>query len=152
MRSLDGGALQELWMKGPAFARLRLFTNLSSTERGTAGLLSGLQPVKEFVETLSLQFGREAVFFYDELAAEVIGIAWRPNIKSARTQPSNLTVLECKHVAPAEGHLPGRSEGVVWNESQVIAEMVATSLGLVVETISASTSANGESRGESNSR
>ena len=62
---------------GPKPLRRRVYRNLR--EKGGDDILSMWKPVTEVVEALRERFRDHALFFFNELSPEVIGLLWRPN-------------------------------------------------------------------------
>jgi hypothetical protein len=68
---------------GPKGLRRNVYRNLQvgsesgGNENGNSMFLS-FQPVQSLMALLRAKFGRYALFFYNELSPEVIGIVWRP--------------------------------------------------------------------------
>lgn len=69
---------------GPKGLQRKVYRNLQvGSEGGGAGengnpVLLSFQPVTSLMALLRARFGRYALFFYNELSPEVIGIVWRP--------------------------------------------------------------------------
>lgn len=71
--------------EGPKDLRKKAYRNLVATivkgqgNDGEGTILPAWNPVRSVVESLRANFGRYALFFYNDLAPEVIGLVWRPN-------------------------------------------------------------------------
>ena len=61
-------------IKGGKFA-LSKYKNIHSD---SSSLLVGFNPIQKYVQVLEATFGSFAVFFYDQLGGNVVGVAWRP--------------------------------------------------------------------------
>lgn len=65
--------------EGPKALRKKIYRNLAvGAGDATETVLPAWNPARSMVETLRSKFGRHALFFYNDLAPEVIGIVWRP--------------------------------------------------------------------------
>ena len=62
-------------IKGGKFA-LSKYKNIHSD---SSSLLVGFNPVQKYVQVLEANFGTFAVFFFDQLGGNTIGVAWRPS-------------------------------------------------------------------------
>ena len=71
--------------EGPKDLRKKAYRNLvTTTAKGGGDVSEGMilpiwNPVRSVVETLRSTFGQYALFFYNDLAPEVIGLVWRPH-------------------------------------------------------------------------
>mmetsp|Transcript_43224 Transcript_43224/g.104671 ORF Transcript_43224/g.104671 Transcript_43224/m.104671 type:complete len:1010 (+) Transcript_43224:1470-4499(+) len=71
--------------EGPKDLRKKAYRNLvTTTAKGGGDVSEGMilpiwNPVRSVVETLRSNFGQYALFFYNDLAPEVIGLVWRPH-------------------------------------------------------------------------
>lgn len=63
---------------GPRALRQNIYRNLRSVE--TNAVIPGWDPIQSLVASLQMRFGQYAVFFYNELCPEVIGVVWRPHV------------------------------------------------------------------------
>lgn len=63
---------------GPKALRQKIYRNL---EAGNLhGIIPSWRPIHGLVEALQQRYGTFAVFFYNELCPEVIGVVWRPQV------------------------------------------------------------------------
>mmetsp|Transcript_5372 Transcript_5372/g.11079 ORF Transcript_5372/g.11079 Transcript_5372/m.11079 type:complete len:581 (-) Transcript_5372:163-1905(-) len=62
--------------QGPRELRKKSYKNLNSAD----ALVRGWRPVSDLVALLRARYGRLALFFYNDLAPEVVGVLWRPAV------------------------------------------------------------------------
>ncbi|KAL3935042.1 MAG: hypothetical protein SGARI_003133 [Bacillariaceae sp.] len=67
-------------VQGPKALRRKVYRNLQNDQdEANNSLLLSWQPIEAVLSSLRQKFGCHALFFYNELAPEVIGIVWRPD-------------------------------------------------------------------------
>lgn len=72
-------------VQGPKALRRKVYKNLlqqnasNGAGAGSHSILLSWNPIESLVSTLRSKYGRYALFFYNELAPEVIGLVWRPD-------------------------------------------------------------------------
>jgi hypothetical protein len=67
-------------VQGPKALRRKVYRNLQNDlNDGNDTLLLSWQPIESVLASLRHKFGSHALFFYNELAPEVIGLVWRPD-------------------------------------------------------------------------
>ena len=102
---------------GPKPLRRRVYRNLR--ERGGGDVLSMWKPVIEVVEALRERFRDHALFFFNELSPEVIGLLWRPNTFSAMS----FSVMTSDYARPTDVGSWKNDSLVVRNERDLLREM-----------------------------
>lgn len=120
----DDGILESAYTRsmktrvlGPKALRRRLYRNLrAGTENG---VLSTWQPVQSVVSSLRDLFGQYALFFYNELSPEVIGLVWRPQTYS----PMPFSVMTSDYAQPTEEENWKPDSLVMRNASDLLREM-----------------------------
>jgi hypothetical protein len=78
---------------GPKALRQNIYRNLG-TDKPHRIILSW-RPIHGLVEALQERFGTFAVFFYNELCPEVIGVVWRPQVFNAGKFSAMSAVNSC---------------------------------------------------------
>jgi U3 small nucleolar RNA-associated protein 22 len=113
---------------GPKPLRRKNYRNLQESS-GEKSVVVAWQPIRECVKALRDRFSSHALFFYNELSPQVIGIVWRPGIFA----PMAFSVMNSDYAAPAEDKDGSRSSiMVVRNASDLIREMNAYCEDIVV--------------------
>ena len=79
---------------GPKHFRKKLYRNLQGGAEDT--LLLCWQPIQSVVDSLRRKFGSHALFLYNELCPEVVGVVWRPQTFS----PMAFSVMTSDYVRP----------------------------------------------------
>lgn len=102
---------------GPKLLRRRVYRNLQ--ENGRDAVLSTWTPVTEVMESLRERFKEHALFFFNELSPEVIGLLWRPDTFSAMS----FSVMTSDYARPIDGGNWKNGSLVMRNESDLLREM-----------------------------
>jgi U3 small nucleolar RNA-associated protein 22 len=91
--------------EGPKILRKKVYRNLVVTSKGEGNdgssggtILPVWDPVRSVVESLRVNFGRYALFFYNDLAPEVIGLVWRPQTFNT----SSFSAMTSEYARPVE--------------------------------------------------
>lgn len=67
-------------IQGPKALRRKVYRNLQNDSNEASNtLLLSWQPIESVLSSLRQKFGSHTLFFYNELAPEVIGLVWRPD-------------------------------------------------------------------------
>lgn len=77
------------------------------------------RPVEELVQSLREKFGSLALFFYNELTPEVIGVLWRPT----SFVPRPLSIMHSEYVRPVEDVKWQSDSLVVHNTNDILRGM-----------------------------
>lgn len=101
---------------GPEALRRKVYRNLSNANDDV--LLHGWRPVEELVQTLRDKFGSLALYFYNDLTPEVIGMLWRPTT----FQPQPLSIMHSECVRPVQDEIASDSL-VIHNQNDIIREI-----------------------------
>eukprot|EP00953_Heterococcus_sp_UTEX-ZZ885_P026064 14120-Heterococcus_DN1.PRE.2 len=127
-------------VKGCKALRLKLYKNMA-TGLHASQLYIGFEPVHELVRELQARYGHVALFMYNSMAPNAIGIVWRP---SAYTQSTfnAMNSRYCMPVASDSGSTSSSSSSsvlakgtqVVPNVTQILAEIQALG-GDMIESI-----------------
>jgi hypothetical protein len=102
---------------GPKPLRRKLYRNLRGN--GSDAVLSMWRPVSEVVESLRERFGDKALFFYNEISPEVIGLLWRPQTFKAMS----FSVMTSDYARPIGDGDWKNDSLVVRNERDLVREM-----------------------------
>jgi len=116
----------ELWdsvQKGPPFARLKVFSNMSGKETSYSNLIvrPGSTPCpiqEEIVGKLRRDFGDVAVFFWNGLSGQDILVVWKP----AAFLPSKFGILQAANKVVLES-------SAILNTAQIVTKMIALGEG-----------------------
>ena len=84
--------------------------------------------LRNFVQSLRDKFGSLALFFYNDLAPEVIGVLWRPT----SFVPQPLSVMHSEYVRPVEEADWKSDSLVVHNTNDILREMSQYTESMVV--------------------
>jgi U3 small nucleolar RNA-associated protein 22 len=128
-------------VKGCKALRLKLYKNMA-TGLHASQLYIGFEPVHELVRELQARYGHVALFMYNSMAPNAIGIVWRP---SAYTQSTfnAMNSRYCMPIATDSGSTSSSSSSssvlakgtqVVPNVTQILAEIQALG-GDMIESI-----------------
>ena len=118
------------YVYGSPFARLKLYSNLSSKELSMNNLMieSGASPnpiqEKIFMQ-LNKAYGDIAMFFWDGRSASEIGVMWKPKM----FLPQKFSVLHTKNRLVMMGN-NGHSSNIM-NVSEIVKQMISLSGGLL---------------------
>lgn len=82
--------------KGPKGLRRKVYKNIQNTASDETILL--WQPVQSLVTSLREKFGNYALFFYNELSPEVIGVVWRPQT----VRPISFSAMTSEYARPLD--------------------------------------------------
>jgi hypothetical protein len=102
---------------GPKPLRRKLYRNLRAGPDDA--VLSTWQPVQSVVKSLRDEFGPYALFFYNELSPEVVGLVWRPQTYS----PMPFSVMASDYARPTEDGDWKSDSLVMRNASDLLREM-----------------------------
>lgn len=116
----------ELWdsvQKGPPFARLKVFSNMSGKETSYNNLIvrpgsTPCQIQEEIIGKLRRDFGDVAVFFWNGLSGQDILVVWKP----AAFLPGKFGILQAANKVVLES-------SVILNTAQIITKMIAVGEG-----------------------
>uniref|UniRef100_A0A7S4JAR4 U3 small nucleolar RNA-associated protein 22 n=1 Tax=Odontella aurita TaxID=265563 RepID=A0A7S4JAR4_9STRA len=110
---------------GPKPLRKHLYKNVGGPRDS---VLIGFQPVESLVEELRRRFGRFAVFFYNDLAPDVIAVLWRPDVYV----PQPFSAMHSEYRRPVEDDW--KEDGlVIANADDVLREMVHLARGVALD-------------------
>ncbi len=84
-------------IKGPKGLRRKVYKNIQNSSSGSTIL--HWQPVHSMISSLRDRFGTYALFFYNDLAPEVIGLVWRP--ETVATMP--FSAMTSEYARPLDG-------------------------------------------------
>lgn len=87
------------------------------------------RPVEEMVQTLRTKFGSLALFFYNDLYPEVIGMLWRPT----SFVPHAFSAMHSEFVLPVERDSWKSDSLVIHNTSDVLREMSQYTNDIIVD-------------------
>lgn len=90
-------------------------------------LQHGWRPVEELVQSLREKFGSMALFFYNDLTPEVIGVLWRPT----SFVPQPLSIMHSEYVRPVEDVKWQSDSLVVHNTNDILREMGEYTDGII---------------------
>ena len=107
---------------GPKALRLKNYRNLQAASGD--GVIHGWRTIQECVDALRARFSQQALFFFNELSPEVIGLVWRPGIFA----PMKFSVMNSDFARPMEED----DNLIVRNASDVFREMSAYFEDIVV--------------------
>jgi U3 small nucleolar RNA-associated protein 22 len=120
-------------VKGCKALRLKLYKNMATGVHASQ-LYIGFEPVHELVKELQARYGHLALFMYNSMAANAIGIVWRP---SAYTQ-STFNAMNSRYCMPvavdsdsgtsssnSSSGVLAKGTQVVPNVTQILAEIHA---------------------------
>lgn len=110
---------------GPKPLRRKLYRNLRENE--SESVLSMWRPVSEVVESLRERFGDMALFFYNELSPEVVGLLWRP--QNFKTSP--FSIMTSDYAKPIDDCEWKSDSLVARNECDLLREMSQYYLNIV---------------------
>ena len=87
-------------IQGPKGLRRKVYKNLQHSAQTSADdtVLLCWQPVQSVIDSLRKAFGNYALFFYNELAPEVIGVVWRPET----FKPLPFSAMTAEHAIPLD--------------------------------------------------
>jgi U3 small nucleolar RNA-associated protein 22 len=110
--------------QGPKGLRRKVYKNLQVSANDPAdqdSMLLCWQPIESVVSSLRQKFGGYALFFYNELAPEVIGLVWRPSTFKAMP----FSAMTAEHAKPQEDRTnEWRNDSfVVRNATDLLREM-----------------------------
>jgi hypothetical protein len=116
----------ELWnsvQKGPPFARLKVFSNMSGKETSYNNLIvrpgsTPCQIQEEIIGKLRRDFGDVAVFFWNGLSGQDILVVWKP----AAFLPGKFGILQAANKVVLES-------SAILNTAQIITKMIAVGEG-----------------------
>eukprot|EP00554_Chaetoceros_debilis_P006566 CAMPEP_0194073910 /NCGR_PEP_ID=MMETSP0149-20130528/1122_1 /TAXON_ID=122233 /ORGANISM="Chaetoceros debilis, Strain MM31A-1" /LENGTH=1393 /DNA_ID=CAMNT_0038753963 /DNA_START=143 /DNA_END=4324 /DNA_ORIENTATION=+ len=111
---------------GPKALKKKMYKNLSSNG---SEILYGWAPITTIVQKLRSQFGRYAVFFYNEFCPDVIAILWRPTI--LQRQP--FSAMHSAFCAPIESDWVGNGL-VTTNTNDILRSIRCVLQDVVVDT------------------
>jgi U3 small nucleolar RNA-associated protein 22 len=126
---------------GPKKLRRKIYRNLRGTSE--AEMLLEWNPIQSMVASLQEKLGRHALFFYNELAPEVVCILWRPQL----FEPTALSIMSSDYMSPVGDGMWKADSLVKRNSSDLIREMkqVYSDFVTAVKVIEKT---NGEYRGQ----
>lgn len=110
---------------GPKSLRRKLYRNLR--ESGGDAILPMWRPVSEVVESLRENFGDKALFFFNELSPEVIGLVWRPQTFNN----VSFSVMAADYARPVDKGDWKNDSLVVRNDKDLLREMSQFYLDIV---------------------
>jgi U3 small nucleolar RNA-associated protein 22 len=90
-------------------------------------LQHGWRPVEEVVQSLREKFGSLALFFFNELAPEVIGVLWRPT----SFMPQPFSVMRSEYVRPVDDAKWQSDSMVVHNARDIFREISEYTDGVI---------------------
>jgi hypothetical protein len=102
---------------GPKPLRQKIYRNLR--ESGSEVVLTMWRPVPEVVDILRERFGDQALFFFNELSPEVIGLLWRPYTFNN----TSFSVMTSDYARPVNDGDWKNDSLVIRNEKDVLREM-----------------------------
>ena len=102
---------------GPKALRQKMYRNLRATLE--AGMILEWNPIQSMVRSMQEKLGNHALFFYNELAPEVVCILWRPRL----FEPTSLSIMSSDYMEPAADGDWTSDSLVKRNSSDLIREM-----------------------------
>jgi hypothetical protein len=111
---------------GPKPLRRKNYRNLQ--ENSGDNVVVSWQPIQECVKALRQRFSQHALFFFNELSPEVIGLVWRPGVFS----PMAFSVVNSDYARPTAADGGPLGSMVIRNASDLIREMNAYCEDIVV--------------------
>ena len=84
-----------------------------------AGMILEWNPIQSMVRSMQEKLGNHALFFYNELAPEVVCILWRPRL----FEPTSLSIMSSDYMEPAADGDWTSDSLVKRNSSDLIREM-----------------------------
>ena len=102
---------------GPKPLRRKNYRNLQTSSEDS--VIVSWKPVKECMLALRRQFSQQALFFYNELAPEVIGLVWRPGIFT----PITFSVMHSDYTRPLFEEGDKKDDTVVRAGNDLLREM-----------------------------
>jgi len=109
---------------GPKVLRHKIYRNLGADKYQS--IIPSWRPIHVLVEVLQEHFGAFAVFFYNELCPEVIGIVWRPQVFT----PSPFSALSSENSCPVDDDWNGTNLASR-NPGDLIREMTQYTRGII---------------------
>jgi len=108
-------------VQGPKGLRRKVYRNLQHTanDAGDDTILLCWQPVENVMSSLRRKFGDHALFFYNELAPEVIGLVWRPDTFKAMS----FSAMTAEYARPKDDADWKNDSLVVRNATDLLREM-----------------------------
>eukprot|EP00593_Proboscia_inermis_P010125 CAMPEP_0171298618 /NCGR_PEP_ID=MMETSP0816-20121228/7389_1 /TAXON_ID=420281 /ORGANISM="Proboscia inermis, Strain CCAP1064/1" /LENGTH=602 /DNA_ID=CAMNT_0011773785 /DNA_START=26 /DNA_END=1834 /DNA_ORIENTATION=- len=109
---------------GHKFAQKKLYRNVE----GGDAVLYGWQPIRDFVQSLRHRYKNYAVFFYNELAPDVIGILWRPTVFTSQSYSAMTSEYKCPVVDKWQA-----DSLVICNSEEILGEIKTLGRDLIVD-------------------
>ena len=131
IKSELGSQWYEQMQRGAAFARLKVFSNLSKKEVSIENLVvkagATSHPVQEeVIETLRKGFGDVAIFFWNAQRGTEVGVLWKPSVFLTH----KFSILESRNKIALQSEDSSAATIAVVNSSEVVAQMLRVGDGL----------------------
>lgn len=139
----NGAEIWDAFVRGPSAAHVTVYSNIAPSELTGHGLTVGDGPdvfcpvQSKLVNSLRDKFGHAALFFWNHMRGDRIGLVWRPTL----FLPAKFSVKDCSGRLPIVGLSDKANSGgstsalTIVNVAGLIAEMVSLSDGLIYDTI-----------------
>jgi hypothetical protein len=118
-------------LEGPKALRRKVYKNLHTSNDPNHVMLLSWDPIESLLSSLRKNFGLYALFFYNELSPEVIGLVWRPDAFKAMS----FSAMTAEYAMPQDPDANGwRNDSlVVRNSSDLLREMSEYYDGIVTK-------------------
>jgi Nrap protein domain 6 len=118
-------------IQGPKAMRRKVYKNLqhNSSDKSHHSILLSWNPIESLLSVLRNKFGQYALFFYNELTPEVIGLLWRPDV----FKPLSFSAMTAEHSMPQDADpINWKNDSlVVRNHSDLLREMTEHFQGII---------------------
>jgi hypothetical protein len=108
-------------VQGPKALRRKLYKNIHTSKDHNRVMLLSWDPIESLLLSLRKNFGQYAIFFYNELTPEVIGLVWRPDT----FKPISFSAMTAEYATPQNpvANSWKNDSLVVRNSSDLLREM-----------------------------